>query len=140
VPNPKSLVVVISQSGETADTQAALSHAKGLGHTHTLAICNAPESALVRLCKLRMFTRAGPEIGVASTKAFTTQLAVLFLLTLVLSKQRGRLSNTQEQQYLKELRHLPSAAQKVLDLEPHIVKLAQLFEDKQAANQGATVQ
>ncbi|MFZ2541228.1 MAG: glutamine--fructose-6-phosphate transaminase (isomerizing) [Gallionella sp.] len=133
VPNPKSLVVVISQSGETADTQAALSHAKGLGHTHTLAICNAPESALVRLCKLRMFTRAGPEIGVASTKAFTTQLAVLFLLTLVLSKQRGRLSNTQEQQYLQELRHLPSAAQKVLDLEPHIAKLAKLFEDKHHA-------
>jgi len=78
VPNPKALVVVISQSGETADTQAALNHAKSLGHTHTLAICNVPESALVRLCKLRLLTRAGPEIGVASTKAFTTQLAALF--------------------------------------------------------------
>ena len=133
VPNPKSLVVVISQSGETADTQAALSHAKGLGHTHTLAICNVPESALVRLCKLRMLTRAGPEIGVASTKAFTTQLAALFLLTLVLAKQRGRLSRQQEQQYLHELRHLPSAAQKVLELEPHIAKLAKQFAKKHHA-------
>jgi glucosamine--fructose-6-phosphate aminotransferase (isomerizing) len=133
VPNPKSLVVVISQSGETADTQAALSHAKGLGHTHTLAICNVPESALVRLCKLRMLTRAGPEIGVASTKAFTTQLAALFLLTLVLAKQRGRLTQQQEQQYLHELRHLPSAAQKVLELEPHIARLAKQFADKQHA-------
>ena len=133
VPNPKSLVVVISQSGETADTQAALSHAKTLGHGHTLAICNVPESALVRLCKLRMLTRAGPEIGVASTKAFTTQLAALFLLTLVLAKQRGRLSRQQEQQYLHELRHLPSAAQKVLELEPHIAKLAEQFAGKHHA-------
>ncbi len=133
VPNPKSLVVVISQSGETADTQAALSHAKSLGHTHTLAICNVPESALVRLCRLRMLTRAGPEIGVASTKAFTTQLAALFLLTLVLAKQRGRLSSQQEQQYLHELRHLPGAAQKVLELEPHIAKLAKQFAGKHHA-------
>ena len=133
VPNPKSLVVVISQSGETADTQAALSHAKTLGHGHTLAICNVPESALVRLCKLRMLTRAGPEIGVASTKAFTTQLAALFLLTLVLAKHRGRLSRQQEQQYLHELRHLPSAAQKVLELEPHIAKLAEQFAGKHHA-------
>ncbi|MGC2047106.1 MAG: glutamine--fructose-6-phosphate transaminase (isomerizing), partial [Gallionella sp.] len=112
VPNSKSLVVVISQSGETADTQAALNHAKFNGHEHTLAICNVPESALVRLCKLRMLTRAGPEIGVASTKAFTTQLAALFLLTLVLAKQRGRLTEQQEQKHLHELRHLPSATQK----------------------------
>ncbi len=133
VPNPKSLVVVISQSGETADTQAALSHAKGLGHLHTLAICNVPESALVRLCKLRMLTRAGPEIGVASTKAFTTQLAALFLLTLVLAKQRGRLGLQQEQKYLHELRHLPSAVQKVLELEPQIAKLAEQFADKHNA-------
>ena len=115
VPNPKALVVVISQSGETADTLAALNHAKALGHSHTLAICNVPESALVRLCKLRLLTRAGPEIGVASTKAFTTQLAALFLLTLVLAKQRGRLTAEQEQKHLHELRHLPSAVQKVLD-------------------------
>ena len=133
VPNPKSLVVVISQSGETADTQAALNHAKSLGHTHTLAICNVAESALVRLCKLRMLTRAGPEIGVASTKAFTTQLAALFLLTLVLAKQRGRLSAEQERVYLQDLRHLPSAVQKVLDLEPVIAKLAEQFANKQNA-------
>ncbi len=133
VPNPKTLVVVISQSGETADTQAALNHAKSLGHAHTLAICNVPESALVRLCKLRMLTRAGPEIGVASTKAFTTQLAALFLLTLVLSKQRGRLSAPREQQYLHELRHLPGAVQKVLELEPQIAKLAKKFAKKHHA-------
>jgi len=133
VPNPKSLVVVISQSGETADTQAALSHAKSQGHDHTLAICNVPESALVRLCKLRMLTRAGPEIGVASTKAFTTQLAALFLLTLVLAKQRGRLTEQQEQKHLHELRHLPSATQKVLDLEPQIAKLAEKFANKHHA-------
>jgi len=133
VPNPKTLVVVISQSGETADTQAALSHAKTQGHSHTLAICNVPESALVRLCKLRLLTRAGPEIGVASTKAFTTQLAALFLLTLVLAKTRGHLTGQQERQYLHELRHLPSAVQKVLDLEPQIAKLAEQFANKQHA-------
>jgi len=133
VPNPKALVVVISQSGETADTQAALNHAKAQGHVHTLAICNVPESALVRLSKLRLLTRAGPEIGVASTKAFTTQLAALFLLTLVLAKQRGRLTQAQESQYLHELRHLPAAVQKVLDLEPQIAKLAERFADKHNA-------
>ena len=133
VPNPKTLVVVISQSGETADTQAALNHAKAQGHGHTLAICNVPESALVRLSKLRLLTRAGPEIGVASTKAFTTQLAALFLLTLVLAKTRDRLTVPQEQQYLHELRHLPSAAQKVLDLEPQIAKLAEQFVNKHHA-------
>jgi len=133
VPNPKTLVVVISQSGETADTQAALNHAKAHGHIHTLAICNVPESALVRLCKLRFLTRAGPEIGVASTKAFTTQLAALFLLTLVLAKQRGRLTAEQEQKHLNELRHLPSAVQKVLELEPQIAKLAEQFANKQHA-------
>ena len=133
VPNPKTLVVVISQSGETADTQAALNHAKTLGHSHTLAICNVPESALVRLCKLRLLTRAGPEIGVASTKAFTTQLAALFLLTLVLAKQRGRLTAQQEQHHLHELRHLPSAVQKVLELEPQIATLAEQFADKHHA-------
>lgn len=133
VPNQKSLVVVISQSGETADTQAALNHAKSLGHKHTLAICNVPESALIRLCKLRMLTRAGPEIGVASTKAFTTQLAALFLLTLVLAKQRGRLTQSDEQQHLHDLRHLPGAVQKVLELEPQIAKLAKKFSNKQNA-------
>ena len=133
VANPKTLVVTISQSGETADTLAALNHAKSLGHEHTLSICNVPESALVRLSKLRMLTRAGPEIGVASTKAFTTQLAALFLLTLVLAKQHGRLSKEVEQQHLHALRHLPSAAQAVLNLEPAIAKLAERFADKHHA-------
>jgi len=133
VPSPKTMVVVISQSGETADTLAALNHAKAIGHIHTLAICNVPESALVRLCKLRLMTRAGPEIGVASTKAFTTQLAALFLLTLVLAKQRGRLSTEREQQHLHELRHLPSAVKKVLELEPQIAKLAEKFARKHHA-------
>ncbi len=133
VSDPSTLVVVISQSGETADTQAALSHAKAQGQMHTLAICNVAESALVRLCKLRFLTRAGPEIGVASTKAFTTQLAALFLLTLVLAKQRGRLSADQEQKHLHELRHLPAAVQKVLDLEPQIAKLAEQFAGKHHA-------
>jgi glucosamine--fructose-6-phosphate aminotransferase (isomerizing) len=133
VPDPKALVVVISQSGETADTLAALNHAKSLGHEHTLSICNVPESALIRLSKLRFLTRAGPEIGVASTKAFTTQLAGLFLLTLVLAKQRGKLSVDVEQQHLHELRHLPSAVQAVLNLEPQIAQLATHFADKQHA-------
>jgi len=133
VPNPKALVVVLSQSGETADTQAALNFAMSLGHVHTLAICNVAESALVRLAKLRFLTRAGPEIGVASTKAFTTQLVALFLLTLVLAKQRGRLTEAQERQHLHDLRHLPAATQKVLDLEPKIAKLAEQFATKQHA-------
>jgi glucosamine--fructose-6-phosphate aminotransferase (isomerizing) len=133
VGNPKALVVTISQSGETADTQAALNHAKSMGQPHTLSICNVPESALVRMSKLRLLTRAGPEIGVASTKAFTTQLAALFLLTLVLAKQRGRLTKESEQKHLHELRHLPSAAQSVLGLEPVIAKLAERFADKHHA-------
>jgi glucosamine--fructose-6-phosphate aminotransferase (isomerizing) len=133
VPNPRTLIVTISQSGETADTLAALNHAKACGHPHTLAICNVPESAIIRQSKLRMLTRAGPEIGVASTKAFTTQLAALFLLTLVLAKQHGKLSVEQEQKHLHELRHLPSAAQAVLKLEPDIARLAEHFVDKHHA-------
>jgi len=133
VPNPKTLVVTISQSGETADTLAALNHAKATGHTFTLAICNVPESAIIRQSKLRFLTRAGPEIGVASTKAFTTQLAGLFLLTLVLAKLRGRLKVEREQQFLQELRHLPAAVQKVLALEPQIAELSKQFADKHHA-------
>ena len=133
VANPKTLVVTISQSGETADTLAALNHAKATGHPYTLAICNVPESAIIRQSKLRLLTRAGPEIGVASTKAFTTQLAALFLLTLVLAKMRGRLDADREQQYLHELRHLPSAIQKVLALEPQIAEMSKQFADKQHA-------
>src|SRR5574343_863362 len=101
VANPRQLVVAISQSGETADTLAALRHAKSLGQTKTLALCNVPESAIVRESSLRFITRAGPEIGVASTKAFTTQLAGLFLLTLVVAAQRGRLDEQEESRYLR---------------------------------------
>jgi glucosamine--fructose-6-phosphate aminotransferase (isomerizing) len=133
VANPRTLVVTISQSGETADTLAALNHAKATGHAYTLAICNVPESAIIRQSKLRLLTRAGPEIGVASTKAFTTQLAALFLLTLVLAKLRGRMGTEREQQFLHELRHLPSAVQKVLDLEPQIAELSKHFADKHHA-------
>jgi glucosamine--fructose-6-phosphate aminotransferase (isomerizing) len=133
VANPRTLVVTISQSGETADTLAALNHAKDTGHAYTLAICNVPESAIIRQSKLRLLTRAGPEIGVASTKAFTTQLAALFLLTLVLAKLRGRLSEESEQQFLHELRHLPAAVQKVLALEPQIAELSKHFAGKHHA-------
>ncbi|WP_374327462.1 glutamine--fructose-6-phosphate transaminase (isomerizing) [Azonexus sp.] len=130
VPNPRQLVVAISQSGETADTLAALQYAKSRGHDKTLAICNVPESAIVRECAMRFVTRAGPEIGVASTKAFTTQLVALFVLTLVLAKLRGRLSEADETRYLEELRHLPVAVGKVLALEPEIAGWAQNFANK----------
>ncbi len=133
VPNPRQLIVAISQSGETADTLAALRHAKTLGQNRTLAICNVPESAIVRECSLRFITRAGPEIGVASTKAFTTQLAALFLLTLVMAKVRNRLSAVQESAYIDQLRHLPVAVNKVLELEPEIEVWAKRFADKQHA-------
>jgi glucosamine--fructose-6-phosphate aminotransferase (isomerizing) len=133
VPRESQLVVAISQSGETADTLAALRHARELGQPRTLAICNVPESAIVREAALRFITRAGPEIGVASTKAFTTQLAALFLLTLVLAKQRGCLDEAAEQEHLHALRHLPLAVQKVLDLEPAIAVWAQGFAGKHHA-------
>ena len=133
VPNPKQLIVAISQSGETADTLAALRHAKSLGQTRTLAICNVPESAIVRECALRFITRAGPEIGVASTKAFTTQLAALFLLTLVMAKVRQRLSTQDESAYIDQLRHLPVAVNKVLGLESAIETWAKRFADKHHA-------
>jgi glutamine---fructose-6-phosphate transaminase (isomerizing) len=133
VPDPHTLVVTISQSGETADTLAALQHAKSLGMAHTLAICNVPESSLVRETALRFITRAGPEIGVASTKAFTTQLAALYLLTLVLAKLRGRLSELVEMAELEALRHLPVAVAKVLALEPQIREWAERFAMKQHA-------
>ncbi len=120
VPNPKTLVVTISQSGETADTLAALKHARSLGMEHTLTICNVATSAMVRECKFAYITRAGVEVGVASTKAFTTQLVGLFLLTLALAQVRGRLTDAQEHEHLKALRHLPVAVQAVLALEPQI--------------------
>jgi len=133
VPQPEQLVIAISQSGETADTLAALRHAKALGHTRTLALCNVPESAIVRECALRFVTRAGPEIGVASTKAFTTQLAALFLLTLVLAKLKGRLSEAEESAQLLALRHLPAAVGRALELEPQIKAWAERFAMKQHA-------
>ena len=127
VPNPRALVVTISQSGETADTIAALTHAKSLGHVFCLSICNVPESALVRSSKLRFLTRAGPEIGVASTKAFTTQLAALVLLTLVLAKLQGRIAAERERELIAALRHLPSALSHVLRVEPQIMHWASRF-------------
>ncbi len=133
VPNPRQLIVAISQSGETADTLAALRHAKDLGQQKTLAICNVPESAIVRESALRFITRAGPEIGVASTKAFTTQLAALFLLTLVMAKVKGRLSAEQESTFIDQLRHLPVAVNKVLELEDAIETWAKRFADKHHA-------
>ncbi len=133
VPNPDALAVVVSQSGETADTLAALKHAKALGHRHTLAICNVATSSMVRQTELTFLTRAGTEIGVASTKAFTTQLVALFLLTLTLAKLRGRLSADDEARWLAGLRHLPAAIQSVLALEPAIIAWAEQFSRKQDA-------
>ncbi|MDR0247407.1 MAG: glutamine--fructose-6-phosphate transaminase (isomerizing) [Burkholderiales bacterium] len=130
VPNPNALVIVVSQSGETADTLAALNHAKALGHTHTLSICNVATSAMVRQTELCYLTRAGVEVGVASTKAFTTQLVALFLLALTLAKGRGRLTHEEEAFWLRALRHLPSAMQAALGLEPQIIAWAEAFTHK----------
>ncbi len=127
VPNPRTLVVTITQSGETADTLAALRHAQGLGMAHTLTVCNVATSAMVRECKLSYITRAGIEICVASTKAFTAQLAGLFLLTLALAKTRGHLSAAEEARHLKAMRHLPAALSAVLALEPQIIAWAEDF-------------
>ncbi len=127
VPNPRTLVVTITQSGETADTLAALRHAQSLGMTHTLTICNVASSAMVRECELAYITRAGIEIGVASTKAFTAQLAGLFLMTLALAQAKGRLSEAEEARHLKAMRHLPAALQAVLALEPQVMAWAQDF-------------
>ncbi len=127
VPHPKTLVLTITQSGETADTLAALRHAQGLGMKHTMTICNVATSAMVRDCELAYITRAGVEIGVASTKAFTTQLAALFLLTLVIARVRGRLNPDEEADYLRQLRHLPAAISSVLALEPQIISWAETF-------------
>jgi glutamine---fructose-6-phosphate transaminase (isomerizing) len=133
VPDPRTLVVTISQSGETADTIAALKHARGLGMKHTLTICNVSTSAMVRECELAYITRAGAEIGVASTKAFTTQLVGLFLLTLALAQTRGHLSEADEAEHLKDLRHLPVAVQAVLALEPQVIAWSEEFARKENA-------
>ena len=127
VPNPRTLVVTITQSGETADTLAALRHAQSLGMTQTLTICNVATSAMVRECSLAYVTRAGVEIGVASTKAFTAQLAGLFLLTLALAQSKGRLTDEQEAAHIKAMRHLPVAIAAVLALEPQVIAWAEDF-------------
>jgi len=127
VPFADTLVVTISQSGETADTLAALKHAQSLGMLLTLTICNVATSAMVRNCMMRFITRAGIEVGVASTKAFTTQLTGLFLLTLTLAKLRGRLTAAQEEKHIESLRHLPVAIGAVLALEPQIIAWAERF-------------
>jgi glucosamine--fructose-6-phosphate aminotransferase (isomerizing) len=133
VPDRKQLIVVVSQSGETADTLAALKHAQMLGHEHTLAICNVPTSTMVRQTELVYLTRAGTEVGVASTKAFTTQLTSLFLFAAVLAKLRGRMSADDEANWLRSLRHLPAALQAALALEPSIIAWAEQFARKQHA-------
>ncbi len=133
VPNPNALVVTISQSGETADTLAALKHARAQGMANTLTICNVATSAMVRECVLSLITRAGVEVGVASTKAFTTQLTALFLLTLALAQVRGHLNDEQEAEQLKALRHLPLAVGAVLALEPQIIAWAEDFARKENA-------
>ncbi|HFT6992503.1 glutamine--fructose-6-phosphate transaminase (isomerizing) [Stenotrophomonas maltophilia] len=131
--NPKHLIVTISQSGETLDTMEALKYAKSLGHKHTLSICNVPESAIPRASELVCYTRAGAEIGVASTKAFTTQLAALFQLTVVLGKLRGRIDAAQEADYLEQLRFLPGSVQHALNMEPQIAAWAERFARKSSA-------
>jgi glucosamine--fructose-6-phosphate aminotransferase (isomerizing) len=133
VPNPRTLVVTISQSGETADTIAALKHARSLGMPHTLTVCNVATSAMVRECAMAFVTRAGVEIGVASTKAFTTQLVGLFLLALALAKAKGRLTEDDEAKHLKALRHLPVAVQGVLALEPQVIAWSERFVRKEHA-------
>ncbi len=131
--NPRHLIVTISQSGETLDTMEALKYAKSLGHKHTLSICNVPESAIPRASELVCYTRAGAEIGVASTKAFTTQLAALFQLTVVLGKLHGKVDAAQEADYLEQLRHLPGSVQHALNLEPQIAAWAERFAGKSNA-------
>jgi glucosamine--fructose-6-phosphate aminotransferase (isomerizing) len=133
VPNPRQLIVTISQSGETLDTMEALKHAKALGQNLTLAICNVQESAIPRASQLVFYTRAGAEIGVASTKAFTTQLVALFTLAATLAKQRGLLNESQEQMHLGALRQLAGSVQHALNLEPQIREWAKRFANKQHA-------
>ncbi|BAV35061.1 glucosamine--fructose-6-phosphate aminotransferase [Sulfuricaulis limicola] len=129
---PGTLVVTISQSGETADTLAALQQTRKLGYGHSLAICNVPESSLVRESELTLLTRAGPEIGVASTKAFVTQLTALLLLTIALARRHG-LTAEKEKQLVEELEQLPGRIQKVLELSEEIRALSERFVDKHHA-------
>ncbi len=129
---PDTLFVTISQSGETADTLAALRAAKDMGFAHSLCICNVPESSLVRESDLVLMTRAGPEIGVASTKAFTTQLVALLLLIIVLGR-RHRLDEGLEARLVEQLRQLPLMVEQVLKLDEAIARLAVRFGDKHNA-------
>ncbi|GBG13750.1 glucosamine--fructose-6-phosphate aminotransferase (isomerizing) [Novimethylophilus kurashikiensis] len=131
--NTNYLILTLSQSGETLDTMEALKYAISLGHEATLSICNVRESALPRASRMVFYTRAGAEIGVASTKAFTTQLVALFTLCLTLAKLRGRLDAKQESEYLDALRHLPGSVQHALNLEPQIKAWAERFADKSHA-------
>lgn len=132
VVSPNTLFVTISQSGETADTLAALRVAKKMGYEHTLAICNVAESSLVRESDLVLMTRAGPEIGVASTKAFTTQLVALMLLIVVMGRRRG-LEKSAEAIIVDQLRHLPRIVEQVLKLDAQIAQLSERFGDKHHA-------
>ncbi len=133
VANPNQLVVTISQSGETLDTMEALKYAKALGHARTLSICNVPESAIPRASRLVFYTRAGAEIGVASTKAFTTQLVALFALACTVAKLRGRIDAAKETELVEALRHLPGSVQHALNLEPQIMAWSEAFAPKQHA-------
>src|SRR5690554_2747873 len=133
VANPKHLVVTLSQSGETLDTMEALKYARSLGQDLTLSICNVPESAIPRASKLVFYTRAGAEIGVASTKAFTTQLVALFALAATLAKLNGRLPEEKEAEYIEALRHLPGSVQHALNLEPQVAGWSAHFTPKQHA-------
>lgn len=133
IAEPEQLVITISQSGETLDTMEALKFAQSVGHQHSLSICNVMESALPRASEFVLYTRAGAEIGVASTKAFTTQLVVLFGLAVTLGKLRGHVSTEREMAFLEELRQLPGSIQHALNLEPQIALWAQKFAKKSSA-------
>ena len=133
VPNPRQLVIAISQSGETLDTLEALKHAQSLGHTLSLAICNVQESAIARASRLVFYTRAGAEISVASTKACTTQLVSLFSLAVAIGCYKKLISKEAEKNYLENLRQLAGSVQQALNLEPQIKEWAKLFADKHHA-------
>jgi len=133
VPDPNALVVVVSQSGETADTLAALKHARVLGQKRTLAICNVASSAMMRETRLKFLTHAGVEVGVASTKAFTTQLVALFLLAVCLAGIRKKISKKEISRHLQSLRHLPTALAAALALEPQLISWAARFAKKEHA-------
>ena len=133
IANPRQLVVTISQSGETLDTLEALKRANALGQARTLAICNVQESAIPRSSRFVFYTRAGMEIGVASTKAFTTQLAALYTLTLAIAKAKGRLAAAKEAEAIEQLRFVPGSIQHALNLEPQIQAWAERFAAKEHA-------